>query len=516
MTTSAEFADLPARIHMALDEGAVYGRNRIAFTDETGKIWSYAQALDAVDQAAQKLRDLGVRPGDRIMLVCENAMAAITLLFAASRLDAITAVINARQSDREIDAIREDCQPRRVIYTDMVSPNARAHADRHNAKTHVFGAIGTLRVSALNPDCEVLETHEDPARQVAILIYTTGTTGRPKGVMLSHRNLGFVGVRGKRIGYMGPADVALCLMPIAHSYGFAQMIASIYAATRLIIMPRFDMERVIDLITSGTLTGFSAVPSLYSRIIDTCEKSGRSLMPNALRFVLIGTAPLDLTLRRAIEKHFGIVVANGYGLTETSPTISRSAYEFGSDEVDLGAPVEGVEVRIVDTSGSEVAPGTPGELWVRGPNVMVGYFGNPEATAAIFDAEGFMNTGDVVRQGKGGVLSIEGRTKELIIRSGFNVYPVEVEAQLNAHPEVLNSAVVGCDQEGDETVVGFVEGVPGAQLAADDVRDFVKGKLTAYKVPSHIFVVDSLPYSPNAKILKKQLKDKAQQLISDL
>ena len=147
---------------------------------------------------------------------------------------------------------------------------------------------------------------------------------------------------------------------------------------------------------------------------------------------------------------------------------------------------------------------------------MLGYFGNPEATSAIFDADGFMNTGDVVRQSESGVLNIEGRTKELIIRSGFNVYPVEVEAQLNAHPDVLNSAVVGCDMGGDEMVVGFVEGVPGAVIDPGVVRGFVRERLAGYKVPSHIFVVDTLPYSPNAKILKKQLKERAAVLVQEV
>jgi long-chain acyl-CoA synthetase len=505
--------NLPSRIHEVLEEGAQIGVNRIAFIDECGEKWSYYDMKAAVEVAAGKLTELGVRPGDRIMLVCENSIAGILITLAASRIDAITAIINSRQSAREIDAIREDCAPRRVIYTDIVSRSAAEHANRHETKDYDFGRVGLLKVSENNEDCEPLERFEDPAKQVAVLIYTTGTTGRPKGVMLSHRNLGFIAVRGKRMGNMGPADVSLCLMPIAHSYGFAQVIASIYAATRMIVMPRFDLEKVLDLIESGTLTGFAAVPALYAKIIDSCEKTGRSLMPNALRSLLVGTAPLDLTLRRSIEDLFGVVVVNGYGLTETSPTISRSLYQFGSESVDIGAPVAGVETKLVDEDGKEVARGEPGELWVRGPNVMVGYFGNPEATAAIFDDEGFMNTGDVVRQSEGGIMTIEGRTKELIIKSGFNVYPVEVEAQLNAHPAVLNSAVVGCMWKGDETVVAFVEGVPGARVNPEKIRDFVREKLTAYKVPSHIYVVETLPYSPNAKILKKILKERADQLI---
>lgn len=519
MNATAELdpvADLPTRIHECLDEGALAGPDRIAFVDETGKKWSYADVIAAREETAAKLTELGVRAGDRLMLVCENSIAAITAIFAASTLDVIVAIINARLSPREIDAIREDCMPRRVIYTDLVSANAAEHGKRHAAADIDFGAIGMLKVAELNADCVPSEVFQDNKRQVAVLTYTTGTTGRPKGVMLSHRNLGFVGVRNKRLGVMGSADVGLCLMPIAHSYGFAQMLSSVNAATRLIIMPRFDLEQVLELISSGTLTVFGAVPALYGKIVDVCQKTGRSLKPNALRFLLIGTAPLDLTLRRSIEDLFGTVLTNGYGLTETSPTISRSAYTFGSDEIDLGAPISGVEVKIIDDDGNPVPQGEPGELWVKGPNVMLGYFGNREATSAIFDEDGFMNTGDVVRQAESGVLNIEGRTKELIIKSGFNVYPVEVEAQLNSHPDVLNSAVVGYDKDGDEMVIGFVEGVPGSQVDPGAVRGFARERLAGYKVPSYIFVVDTLPYSPNAKILKKQLKERAVELVDEV
>lgn len=506
-------ADLPSRIHLAIKEGALWGENRIAFIDENDRKWSYGDLNEAAKEVSEKLQNLGVRPGDRVMLICENSIAAITLVFAASMLDATTAIINARQSAREIDAISEDCAPRRMIFTDNLSVNAGEHAERHSASKHDFGMIGKLMVGALNEDCEPIETFEDSAKQVALLLYTTGTTGRPKGVMLSHRNLMFVAVRGKRVGNFGPADAGLCLMPIAHSYGFAGMLGLVFAGARLFIMPRPDIERISELTSSGTLSTLSAVPALYAKIVDYCEKNGRSLKPNSIRFLLIGTAPLDISLRRSIENLFGSVLYNGYGLTETSPTISRSQYKFGSDEVNIGIPVRGVEIKIIDEDGKRVRQGEPGELWVRGPNVMVGYFGNPEATSAIFDNDGFMNTGDVVREDENGALSIEGRTKELIIRSGFNVYPVEVEAQLNSHPDVLNSAVVGVEVDGDEVIVAFLENAPGVDIDPEQVKHFVRSRLTAYKVPSHIFVVDTLPYSPNAKILKKQLKDEARHLI---
>lgn len=512
--SSEALTELPSRIHEFLEAGGQDALGNCAFIDENGNRWSYAELIEARNQAAKRLKELNVQAGDRIMLVCENSIAAIVTIFAASSLDAIVAIINARQTAREIDGIRDDCEPRRVIYTDT-SLEACEHAGRDETVDVNFGAIGDLKVSLPHDVYEPQRVYEDAAKQAAVILYTTGTTGRPKGVMLSHKNLAFVGVRNKRVGILGPKDTGLCLMPIAHSFGFAQMISAIYAGTKLIVMRRFDLEAVLNLIDSGELTAFGAVPALYSKMIDHCKKTGRRLKPNALRFLLVGTSPLDLTLRRAIEKLLGVTVSNGYGLTETSPTISRSEYKVGSDEVHLGKPIEGVEVKIVDDAGNSLPAGEAGELCVRGPNVMLGYYNNSQATDEIIDSDGFLHTGDVVRLREDGILEMEGRAKELIIRSGFNVYPVEVEAQLNAHPAVLNSAVVGCDEGDTETVFAFLERVPKREIDIDEVRCFLRDKIAGYKVPSYFVVLDALPYSPNAKILKKQLKDRAQKMIED-
>lgn len=514
MTNTNTEAKLPDRIHKLLDEGAIYGPHRIAFTDETGRHWSYANLIDAVDGAAETLRALGVGPGDRIVLVCENAIAGIAIILAASKIDAATAIVNARQSAREVTGIIEDCAPKCVIFTDVASKDANDHADRVGATPQDFGAIGAMKVTDRNAASVPFEVHADPARQVAVLIYTTGTTGKPKGVMLSHQGVVFVSVRGKQTGYLGPSDVALCLMPIAHSFGLSGMLGGLNASTRLIICQRFKVDQVLDLITSGTLTVLTAAPVLFKRLVDVSQDRNIPLIPNRIKYMHAGTAPLDLALRKAVEQSLGIVLYNGYGLTETSTLISRSRQAIGSDEVNLGAPIAGMDAKVVGEDGSEVAQGAPGELWVRGPNLMIGYYNNPEATEALFDADGFMNTGDVVTQDQDGVLTIQGRSKELIIRSGFNVYPIEVEAQINEHPDVVNSAVVGCAVDDNETVVAFLELVPGKSLEPTDMQTYLRGKLSAYKIPSHIFILDTLPYSPNAKILKGNLKKQAKTKLS--
>ncbi|CAD7026331.1 AMP-dependent synthetase [Pseudorhizobium halotolerans] len=497
-------AELPRRIHMILEEGATFGESRVAFTDENGIDWSYRRLIDTVEAVSSELRELGIRPGDRMMIVCENSIGAIVLMYAASRLDAWAVLANARLSKHELALIEEDCQPRRIFRT---HPNVSAtDAGDDNADVRLFTGIGAVTIGPLNENSAPEEVHEGSAEQVAVLVYTTGTTGRPKGVMLSHRNLTFVSSRGRRTQTLSRDDVALCVMPISHSYGLVLMQGMLYAGARMKIMPRFSLQEALDAVRSGELTIFNAVPAMLTRVVAHVEQTGEKLTPNNLRYAYTGTAPLDLSLRKNVERLFGVVLQNGYGLTETSPTISRSRYSMGSDEVNIGPPIQGVEIRIVGPDGLDVPEGQPGELLVRGPNVMLGYYRQPKATAEVIDEDGYLHTGDIVSRNDRGELVIQGRSKELIIRSGFNVYPPEVEAALNAHPSILNSAVVGRPVEGNEEIIAFVEMLPERRCETDDIKSFLKSRLAQYKLPQQIIVMQNLPIAPNGKIKKNDLK----------
>lgn len=497
-------AELPRRIHMILDEGATYGESRVAFTDENGIDWSYRRLIDTVESVSSELRELGIRSGDRMMIVCENSIGAIVLMYAASRLDAWAVLANARLSKHELALIEEDCQPRRIFRThaNVSAPDA---GDGY-ADVRLFTGIGVVTIGPLNENSVPEEVHEESAEQVAVLVYTTGTTGRPKGVMLSHRNLTFVSSRGRRTQTISRDDVALCVMPISHSYGLVLMQGMLYAGARMKIMPRFSLQEALDAVRSGELTIFNAVPAMLTRVVAHIEQTGEKLTPNNLRYAYTGTAPLDLSLRKNVERLFGVVLQNGYGLTETSPTISRSHYSMGSDEVNIGPPIQGVEIRIVGPDGLDVPESKPGELLVRGPNVMLGYYRQPKATAEVIDEDGYLHTGDIVSRNDRGELVIQGRSKELIIRSGFNVYPPEVEAALNAHPSILNSAVVGRPVEGNEEIIAFVEMLPEKRCETDDIKSFLKSRLAQYKLPQQIIVMQNLPVAPNGKIKKNDLK----------
>jgi acyl-CoA synthetase (AMP-forming)/AMP-acid ligase II len=507
-------SDLPPRIHLIMNEGAKAGASRPAITDERGVIWSYRRVIDTIEVVAGEMARLGVRPGDRVMVVGENSIGAIILMYAASRLDAWAVMTNARLRSHELDAIERDCRPRRVFYTHAVSAEAEAAAYRRGAEAEVFTGIGKIKVGELETNSVPEKVYKDPARQVAVLIYTTGTTGRPKGVMLSHRNLAFVAGRGKRTNTLFPDDVTLCVMPISHSYGLTLMQGMMFAGGHVHIMSRFSLPQTIDAVVNGTLTIFNAVPALLSRIVAHVDQNDIKLTPNRLRYVYTGTAPLDLSLRQSVERVFGVVLHNGYGLTETSPTISRTQYAMGSNEINIGAPIAGIEIKIVGSDGREVPDGEPGELLVRGPNVMLGYYGQPDMTAAVIDPDGYLSTGDIVSRTPSGELIVQGRSKELIIRSGFNVYPPEIEAVLNTHPAVLNSAVVGRSIEGNEEIIAFVEPAPESFIEVDELLALVEQRLAPYKKPQQIIVLPQLPVAPNGKIKKHDLKKHAEASLS--
>ena len=236
-------------------------------------------------------------------------------------------------------------------------------------------------------------------------------------------------------------------------------------------------------------------------------------LPNRLRFAYAGGSPLDPALKAAVERLLGVPLHNGYGLSEAAPTVSQTRLDAPRSDTSVGLPIPGVEVRVVGKDGQDVTGGAAGELWVRGPNLMRGYYRNPEATAAALRPGGWLNTGDMARRDADGALFIVGRTKELIIRSGFNVYPLEVETVLNAHPGVTQSAVVGrVVADGNEEVVAFVQPDPRRAPSEAELRAWAAGRLAPYKRPARIVMMDALPAAANGKVLKHLLKEKAASL----
>lgn len=503
----AELVNLPERISGILMRRMAMGADDHALFAE-GRFWSARQLFDAHQEIANILQAQGVHAGDRVMIIGENGVALVALLFAISSIDAWAVMVNARLSAREIDGVREHCGARRTVYLDADSPEAAAHADRHAATALNLGAVGAVRVSALNRECKPEPVHASGAEQVAALIYTSGTTGNPKGVMLTHRNLLFIAAVSGTLRRITRDDHVYAVLPISHVYGLASVcLGSLFGGACLHLESRYTPQKMATALREHGITVCQGVPAMYARLLEMLNAGGQKLKLPTLRFIYAGGSPLDPALKRDVEAHFGLTLNNGYGLTEASPTVSQTRLDESRQDCSVGRVIPRVEVRIVDRAGSDVAAGEAGELWVRGPNVMKGYYRNPAVTAEVINAEGWLNTGDLARCDETGALFIVGRTKDLIIRSGFNVYPVEVEAVLNAHPDVTQSAVVGREVEGNEEVVAFVERAPGTAIDEAGLIAYAAESLAPYKRPVQVIFMSPLPAAANGKVLKHKLKE---------
>jgi long-chain acyl-CoA synthetase len=510
---------LPHRIHDIVTRN-LEANPRAEALREGECTWTYAELASATDAVAARLDAAGVRAGDRVMLIGENCAALVALMFGVSRLDAWATIVNARLSAREIDGIRSHCRPRRTLYLAEVSPDAASHADRHrrsegSAERFALGSMGEVLLGARDDDCDPEPAADAAADQVAALVYTSGTTGDPKGVMLTHRNLLYIAKVSSTLRALRAGDRVYGVLPISHVYGLASVtLGTLFAGASLQLEARFSAQAMLKAITRCGVTVLQGVPSMYAKLLESLPVATAPLDVPQLRTSFAGGSPLDPALKAQTERVLGVTLHNGYGLTEASPTVSHTRLDAPRADCAVGPPLPGVEIRIVD-GGGEVAAGEPGTLHVRGPNVMRGYYRNPELTARAIDADGWLDTGDIARQDAGGALFIVGRAKELIIRSGFNVYPAEVEALLNAHPQVVHSAVVGRPVPGNEEVVAFVELAPGKTVAPAELARYLADQLAPYKRPAEIVVVPSLPVAANGKILKHRLAELAQRAPPD-
>lgn len=479
--------------------------------------WTFAELTAAVDVAAASLASAGVRAGDRVLLVGENCAALIALLLGIARLDAWAVVVNARLAAREVDAIRQHCEPRRSVYLAEVSAEAAAHAAREVAVEALpIASMGEALLGKRDDRCRAEAVSQDPAQQVAALVYTSGTTGEPKGVMLTHRNLLYIAKVSSTLRALRGGDRVYGVLPLSHVYGLASVgLGTLFGGACVDLEPRFSAQRMLAALTDREVSVLHGVPPMYAKLVDLVRTTARPVVAPRLRACFAGGAPLDASLKADVERVLGVTLHNGYGLTEASPTVSQTRLDAPRDDCSVGKVLPGIETRIVvpaDPLRREVATGEPGELWVRGPNIMRGYYRNPALTARNIDPEGWLNTGDLARCEPDGALFIVGRTKELIIRSGFNVYPPEVEAVLNSHPAVMHSAVVGRQVPGNEEVIAFVELKPKTAAAPAEIAAFLRGQLAPYKQPAEIHLVESLPIAPNGKVLKHRLADLARGL----
>ncbi|HSV35080.1 MAG TPA: class I adenylate-forming enzyme family protein [Ramlibacter sp.] len=466
--------------------------------------WRWAELAERILHATRALAALGVRAGDRIVIVSENSAATVVLLIAAQTLQAWPAVLNARLPAAELRRMAECADPRWLLFSLEDSPDVAAHSQRLGARP--LPVEGLSAISACGFHLDALP--EPEPHDIALLMFTSGTSGQPKAVMVPHDGLINMGrvvgnARGTTAG--DTIDVAA---PLSHAMGLSSMVPALLFGAAMRLRPRVAPGELAHAIARGSVQQASMVPAGWARLLDQIERERIDLSGHALRTLVAGGAPLDPALKARVQQVFGRPMVNAYGMTECAP-LSRTRAALDVAPWSVGAPEATVEVRIVDAREQPVAPGEVGEIQARGPGVMRGYYRNEAATREVIREGGWYATGDLGRWLPDGDLAVVGRRKEMIIRSGFNVYPAEVEAAIATHPAVLQAAVIGRPAGlGDEAVLAFVElraGHSAGGATREALADHVRSQLAAYKCPAHYVFVDAMPMGPTGKVLKREL-----------
>jgi len=477
-----------------------------AVIDPTGS-WTYRELEGVISRTADWLRGSGVRPGDRVMIVGENCREFAAVLLAVASLDAWPVPVNAHLSTREIDAVRDHCEARRIVYTTSASVHATEHANRHGALVDLVRGLGQVGLGPLNESVEPESIDADIGSRIAALVYTSGSTGLPKGVMLTHDNLLFSAGGAAKIRSLSSEDRLYGILPLSHIVGLSIVfLGTLLGGATIYLEPRFDPMAARVTLERERITIMLGVPSMYSQFLQYAKmRKLDSLKLPALRIISCSGAPLPPATKGSVESLFGLPLHHGYGITECSPNIAQVRVDAPPRaDNSVGPMFPGVQARVVGGDGQSVPAGEVGELWVRGPNIMKGYYRAPDETAAAIDAEGWFNTRDLARF-EDENLFVVGRTKDVIIRLGFNVYPAEVEAVLNAHPAVAQSAVIGRTTKEDEEILAFVQPSPGSHLTEVDLAEYTSKHLAAYKRPSGILLISTMPMTPSGKIAKNDL-----------
>jgi long-chain acyl-CoA synthetase len=464
---------------------------------------SYAQLSAATAAVAQMLRDRGLEPGDRVGVMVPNVPEFALAYYGVLRAGGVVVPMNVLLKQREVAFYLGDSGARLMFAWEGQADQAQAGATEAGAECIVFGPGALAEAVENGGPGQVADRKAD---DTAVILYTSGTTGKPKGAQLTHSNLAINADVSRALFSLGPDDVVLGALPLFHAFGqTCGLNAAVSAGASLALVARFGPEAVLETIERERVTVFEGVPTMFAGLL---HHPGRDRFEaGTLRLCVSGGAALAVELLHGFEDAFGCLILEGYGLSETSPVACFNHPDHVRKPGSIGTPVEGVEMRLVDDRRDEVAEGEVGEIAIRGHNVMNGYWERAEATADAIDASGWFYSGDLARRDEDGCYFIVDRKKELIIRGGYNVYPREIEEVLYEHPAVREAAVIGMPHEQlGEEVGAAVALKEGAAVTESEIRDFVKANVAAYKYPRHVWFVDELPKGPTGKILKRAIE----------
>ena len=485
----------------------------------------YAAVNAAANQVANGLVSLGIQPGDKVALTCPNLPYFPIVYYGILKAGAVVVPLNVLLKGREIAYHLQDsdakayfcfqgtpdlpmgefgwegfqqvegCEHFFMITADPASPSPIAGTK----------SLGQLMVGR-SPAFDTVMTHAD---DTAVILYTSGTTGKPKGAELSHSNMVLNARLSDTMYHKVENDVHLVTLPLFHSFGqTVQMNAGFYNRATLTLLPRFDPDAALSIMERDNVTIFAGVPTMYWAMLNhpNPEKFDLGKIARNLRLAVSGGSAMPVEVMRAFGEKFGVEILEGYGLSETSPVATFNRLDRPSKPGSVGLPVWGVQVRVVDINDNDVPQGEMGEIIIKGHNIMKGYYKKPEATAEAM-RNGWFHSGDIGKFDEDGFLYITDRVKDMIIRGGFNVYPREIEEVMMTHPSVSLAAVVGVphDSHGEE-VKAYVILKPGQVVDEEEIIEWCRGCMAGYKYPRIVEFREALPMTATGKILKRELK----------
>jgi long-chain acyl-CoA synthetase len=467
-------------------------------------VLTYEQLHDAAAKVTALLSAAGIGPGDRVGLMLPNVPAFPIAFYGALGAGAVVVPMNPLLKGREVAYYLGDSGAKVIFaWNAAAGEAAKGAADAGAQLITVDEPDLSGALAGVTPQTSWADAAGDDD---AVILYTSGTTGTPKGAQLTHGGLS----RNARLTSQTllnntPDDVMMGCLPLFHVFGLTcGLNATITAGGTLTLLPRFDPGKALEIIERDAVTIFEGVPTMYAAMLH--HPAADPSHAASLRLCVSGGAAMPVEILRGFEAKFGCIILEGYGLSETSPVASFNHPDKVRKPGSVGTPVEGVELRLVGNDGATVPAGEVGEIAIRGHNVMKGYWGRPEATAEAIP-DGWFRTGDLARIDEDGYYFIVDRKKELIIRGGYNVYPREIEEVLHEHPAVAEAAVIGIPHDSlGEEVGAAVALKPGATATPEELRAFAKERVAAYKYPRHVWLVAELPKGPTGKILRREVR----------
>jgi len=467
---------------------------------------SYEQLDERARRLATVLHGCGVTPGQSVALMLPNGLAFSVAYYACHHAAAPAVPLNTLLAADEVAYHLEDSEAVVLIAHESLLERAQAGFDRAPLCKRLIVA-GRDMESLMDQAAPTSDSAATMPDDTAVILYTSGTTGRPKGAELTHFNMFYNAELASRLHGTDDTTVALAVLPLFHSFGQTVIQnGTLIQGGTIVLLPRFEPKAAFDAMTRHGVTFFAGVPTMYFALLHDDAADDHDLA--SLKYCASGGAPMPVEVMRTFNDKYGTNIMEGYGLSETSPVASLNQMDRVKKPGSIGTPIWGIGFRLVDDDGSVIEDSNvAGEIWIKGHNVMKGYYRRPDATRAAIQ-DGWFRTGDIATRDTDGFYFIVDRKKDLIIRGGYNVYPREVEEVLYAHSAIREAAVIGvADERLGEEVKAVVAFKPGQRASADDIIAHCKNHVAAYKYPRVVEIVDELPKGPTGKILKRALRD---------